>query len=93
MTESTFLKELISIRQENQNGVVILSLFVDERFKFQPHVCDGCHVVLMMSINLSDIAILNFHGADYCCIIGRISKIEAMNLMLNIDLTRKSRTL
>ena len=35
--------------------------------------------VLIMSMNLSDIAILNIHGADYCCIISRISKSEAIN--------------
>ena len=27
------------------------------------------HDLLMMSINLSDIAILNIKGSDYCCII------------------------
>ena len=27
--------------------------------------------------------------ADYCCIISRISKNEAINLMQNIDLTEK----
>ena len=47
----------------------------------------------MMSMNLSDIAILNIKGADYCCIISRISKSEAINLMLNINLTKKSGTL
>ena len=40
-------------------------------------------------MNLSDIAILNRKGADYCCIISRISKIEAINLMQDIDLTKK----
>ena len=35
--------------------------------------------VLIMSMNLSDIAIVNIHGADYCCIISRISKSEAIN--------------
>ena len=47
----------------------------------------------MMSMNLSDIAILNIHGADYHCIISRISKSEAINLMQNINLTEKSGTL
>ena len=47
----------------------------------------------MMSMNLSDIAILNIHGADYRCIISRISKSEAINLMQNINLTEKSGTL
>ena len=47
----------------------------------------------MISINLSDIAILNIHGADYLCIVSRISKSEAINLMKNVDLTEESGTL
>ena len=43
-----------------------------------------------MPLNLSDIAILNIKGSDYCCIISRISKSEAIKLMQNIDLTEKS---
>ena len=44
----------------------------------------------MMSISLSGIAILGIKSADYRCIISRISKIEALNIMQNIDLTQKS---
>ena len=44
----------------------------------------------MMSVNLSDIAILNIKSADYCCIISGFSKSEAINLMQNIDLTKKA---
>ena len=33
-----------------------------------------------MSMNLSDIVILNIKGADYHCIISGISKSEAINL-------------
>ena len=47
----------------------------------------------MMYVNLRDIAVLNTHGADYCCITSRISKIEAINLIKNIDLTEKGQTL
>ena len=47
----------------------------------------------MMSINLSHIAILNIKGSDYCCIISLISNNEAINLMQNADLTKKSVTL
>ena len=32
---------------------------LDKGFKFQPNVCSGCHYVLMMSMNLSDTAILD----------------------------------
>ena len=47
----------------------------------------------MMSMNLSGIAILNIKNADYSCIISGISKCEAISLMQNIDLTKKSGTL
>ena len=67
--------------------------FLNKGFKFQANVCNGCHDLLMMSMNLSDIAILNIKGSDYCCIISGISKSEAINLMQNTDLTKKSRTL
>ena len=43
----------------------------------------------MMSVNLSDIAISNFNGADYCCIINRKSKDMAINLFKNFKLTEK----
>ena len=43
-------------------------------FKFQPYVCNGYHNLLMMSINLNNIATLNINGADYCCNIYGISK-------------------
>ena len=62
--------------------------FLNKAFKFQPNVCNGCHDLLMMPMNLSDIAILNIKSADYRCIISGISKNEAINLMQNIDLTK-----
>ena len=43
--------------------------FLNYSLKFQPNVCNRCHDLLMMSINFSDIAILNIKGSDYCCII------------------------
>ena len=46
-----------------------------------------------MSVNLSDIAILNIKSSDYCCIINLISKDEAVNVLQNPDLTKKSGTL
>ena len=43
----------------------------------------------MMSIKLSDIAILNIEWCDYRSIISLISKNEAINLMENADLNKK----
>ena len=67
--------------------------FLNQGFKFQPNVCNGCHNLLMMFVNLSDVTIPIIKGCDYCCIVSRISKNEAINLMQNTDLTEKSRTL
>ena len=66
--------------------------FLNNRFKLEPYVCNRCHDLLMMSMNLSDIYILNIKNTDYCCIINGISKREAIKLLQNIDLTEKSRT-
>ena len=38
--------------------------FLNYSFKFQPNVCNKCHDLLMMSVNLSDIAILNIKGPE-----------------------------
>ena len=55
MIQSTFLKELMLIRQAYD--ICHYWYFLDKRFNFQPHVYNGCHDLLMMSTNLSDIAI------------------------------------
>ena len=43
----------------------------------------------MMSVDLKNIAILNIQGVDYYCISKWISKYDAINLLLNIDLTKR----
>ena len=67
--------------------------FLNEGFKFQLNVCNRSWDLLIMSMNLCDIAILNTKGSVYCCIISGISKNEAINLMENAYLMAKSRTL
>ena len=58
-------------------------------FRFQLDVCNECHGVLMMFLNLSNIAISNICGFAYSCIIITISKIEVVNLLQNVDLSEK----
>ena len=64
--------------------------FLNYSFKLQPNVCNRSHDLFMMSMNLSDIAILSIKGSDCRCIISLISKIEAINLMQNPDLNKKA---
>ena len=53
--------------------------FKDAGFKFEPHVCNKCHDVLMNAYELKNIAILNVKGVDYICILWGMSKNEAAN--------------
>ena len=63
--------------------------FLNYSFKFQPNVCNRCHDLLMMYMNLSDIATLNVKGFDYFCIISLIRKNEAITLIQNADLKKR----
>ena len=62
--------------------------FFNYSFKSQANVYNRCHD-LLMSVNLSDIAILNIKGSDYYCILSLISKNEALKWLQNADLTEK----
>ena len=50
-------------------------------FKFQDSVCNGCHDLTMLSVNISNIAIITVKNVDFRCIIHSISKSEATNLL------------
>ena len=52
-------------------------------FKFQDSVWNGCYVFTMLSVNVSDIAIITIKNVVYRCIIHGISKSEAINLLGN----------
>ena len=67
--------------------------FLNKGFTFQPNVCNRCHCLLNMSMNLSNAAISNIKHDDYCCIISRISRNETINLIQNVSLAKKNRTL
>ena len=79
VTERIDVKKMI---ESKQYGICQYCYFLNKRFKFQLDVCNGYHNSQM---KLSDIAILNIKGAD----ISGISKSEAINVMQNIDLTKK----
>ena len=54
---------------------------LEKGFKFQSIVCNDWHDVLIMPIDVNNIAI---YGVDYLCIILGIRKIEAINLFRKI---------
>ena len=82
MIELTFMKELMLIRQVEQKSAIFITIgFFKKRFKFQANICQGSHDLLTMSLKLSDIAILNIKGADYCSIINRSGKSKDINVI------------
>ena len=58
-------------------------LVFNHGFKFHDSVGNGCHVFTMLSVNISNIAIITNKNVGYCCIIYNISKSEEINLLEN----------
>ena len=57
--------------------------FKDVGFKFEKHVCNGCHDLLTMAYSLKNIAILSAKGATFRCILMGISKNEGLKRLNN----------
>ena len=64
--------------------------FLNFNFNIQVNICNRCHDLLMISMNLSDIAILIIKGSDYRCSISLISKKEVINIIQSGELTKES---
>ena len=52
--------------------------FKDVGFKFEPHVYNKCHDLLMTAYELKNTAILNATGVDFRCILRNISRDAAL---------------
>ena len=48
--------------------------FKDAAFKFEEHVCNGCHDLLTMTYSVENIAILSAKEATFRCILWGISR-------------------
>ena len=57
--------------------------FFNNGFEFQDSVCNGCHDLIMISVNISDIVVIPIKNVDYRCIMHKISKSEAISLLEN----------
>ena len=57
--------------------------FKDVGFKFEKHVCNGCHDLLTMAYSLKNIAILSAKGATFRCVLMGISKNEGLKRLNN----------
>ena len=57
--------------------------FKDIGFKFEKHVCNGCHDLLAMAYSLKFLAILSAKGATFRCVLMGVSKNEGLKTLNN----------
>ena len=53
------ISEEIDLAKSNKSKECMIChyFFFNHRFKFQDYVCDGCHDLTMLRLNISDIAV------------------------------------
>ena len=89
-----FQKELTLIKQVYQKNAcfVIIGIVKMLGFRFEPHVSNKCHDVLMTAFEFKNIAILNLKDlkrVDFRSILWGISRDEAANRLNNSVLEDK----
>ena len=77
--ELTYAKK-IDVTKTNKSKEYLLChyLFFNHGFNFQNSLCNVCHDLMRMCLNLSNLAIITVKGVDYCCIIHNIGKFKAI---------------
>ena len=58
---------------KNKEWMIFHYWFFNHGFKFQDSVCNGCHQLTMLSVNISDIAFITAKNVDYHYIIHKTS--------------------
>ena len=67
--------------------------FKDIDFKYEPHLCNGCHDLLQKAVSFNNIAIVYVKGSAYRINFWYISKEDAICMMNNSSLADKMRVL
>ena len=79
------IKDGNNLAKSNRNKECLIChyWFLNHGFKFHNSVCNGCHLLTMLSVNVNDIVIITIKHVDYRCIILNISKFKAIDLLKN----------
>ena len=90
--ERIYVSEGINVNKTNASKECMLChywCFKNVRFKFELHVCNKCHDVLVTAYELKNIVILSVKGVDFRCILWGISRNEAVHRLNNSVLEDK----
>ena len=63
--------------------------FKDIGYKYELHVCNKCHDLLMVVYDLKNFIILNIQAVDYSCYLFNTSKNDAITVLNNSVLDNK----
>ena len=75
----TNVSEVIDVNKTSASKECVLYhywFFKDIGFKFEDHVCNGCHDLVTMAHSLKNIAILTTKGATFRCLLMVLVKIK-----------------
>ena len=76
------ISEEIALNKSDKSMCMICHYwcFKEIGYKYEPHVCNGCHDLLMVVYDLKEFMILNIKDVDYRCYVLNMSKSDAINL-------------
>ena len=64
-------------------------IIFDKGFKYDPYLCNGCHVLMQKAIN-NGVAIVSVKRSNYIINIWYMGKDDAINIMKSSNLNKKS---
>ena len=77
------MSKVIDIAKSNNSKEIFIGHYrlFNHELEFEDSIYNGSHYLLMLYLNIGDIAIFTVIGADNCYIIYEISKFEAIHLL------------
>ena len=59
-------------------------------FKYEPHLCNGCHDLMQKAVSFNDVTIVSVKGNDFRIHFWYMSNNVAINIMKRSNLNEKS---
>ena len=64
--------------------------FLNNTFKYEPYLCNGCHDLTQKAMNFNDVAIASVKRSDYRTPFWYMSKDDAITIMNSSNLNGKT---
>ena len=64
--------------------------FLDKNFNYEQYLCNGCHDLMQKAMNFNDVAVVSIKGNGCRIHFWYVSKNDAINVMNNSSLNKKT---